>query len=144
MNLKMKLLFFAAIFVCLLLPITKVRAQRAESMIGIQTWTLRNLTFEQTVEFAVRHKIKYLQLYGSHLSPDAPPEEARRKKKLLDDNGLVCYSLGVVKTSLDVNADRKLFEFARMMGIKLLVIEPDDFKIFDHLERLVKEFDIRV
>ena len=29
--------------------------------LGLQTWTCRNLTFEQMVGFAVKHQIKYLK-----------------------------------------------------------------------------------
>ncbi len=112
--------------------------------LGIQTWTLRNLKFEQVVEFAKKHGIKNLQMIGNHMDPKAPLEETRRKKAVLDAAGLNVYTFGVAGTSLDKEDNRKLFEFAKVMGIKVIVVEPPDYKIFDNLEELVKEYDIRI
>lgn len=112
--------------------------------LGMQTWTLRNLDFEQSVEFCVKHKIKYLQLIPNHVNPAAPREELEKKKALLEKNGLVPYTFGVARTTLDKEENRKLFEFCKYFGMKMLVVEPDDFKILDNLEALAKEYDIKV
>lgn len=111
---------------------------------GIQTWTLRNLNFDQVVEFAVKHKIRYLQLIANHMDPMAPPEETARKKAILDNNGLTCYTFGVSGTSTDKERNRKLFEFAKTMGISLIIVEPKDQAEWDNLEELVREYDIRL
>ncbi len=122
----------------------KSPAAKYELTFGMQTWTLRNLDFGQTVAFAVKHKIKYLQLIGKHLDPNAAAEETLRKKAILDRNGLVCYTFGVNQTSLDKEKNRKLFEFAKLMGINLIIVEPKDMREWDNLEELVKEYDIRL
>ncbi len=119
------------------------RAQDSVQL-GIQTWTLRNLNFDQVVEFAVKQGIKNLQLIGNHLNPEAPAEELLKKKAILEKNGLRAYTFGVAGTSLDKEKNRKLFEFAKMFGMKLIIVEPGDFKILDNLEELVKEYDIRI
>ena len=112
--------------------------------LGIQTWTLRNLKFDQVVEFAKKHGIKNLQMIGNHMDPKAPVEETKRKKAILDAAGLRIYTFGVAGTSLDKEDNRKLFEFAKLLGIQVIVVEPNDYKIFDNLEELVKEYDIRI
>lgn len=114
------------------------------SQIGIQTWTLRNMNFDQVVEFAKKHGIQHLQIIGNHMDPKAPREETLRKKAVLDAAGLKVYTFGVAGTSLDKEENRKLFEFAKLLGIQLIVVEPNDFKILDNLEELVKEYDIRI
>ncbi len=111
--------------------------------LAIQTWTLRNLNFDQVVSFAVEHGFRDLQL-SLHLNPKASREENARKKAILDANGLRVYTFGVNETSLDKEENRKLFEFAKLMGIQLIIVEPPDFKIWDNLEELAKEYDIRV
>jgi L-ribulose-5-phosphate 3-epimerase len=116
----------------------------AGPQLGLQTWTCRNMTFDQVVEFATRHHIKYLEFIAAHLDPKAPPAENLRKKAILDQHGLVAYSFGVNATSLDKEANRRLFEFARLMGIKLIVVEPKDLAQWDNLEALVKEYDIKL
>ncbi len=119
-------------------------ADRYEARFGVQTWTLRNLDFDQVVDFAVKHKIRYLQMIGKHMDPNAPAEETLRKKAILDKNGLVCYTFGVNATSTDKEKNRKLFEFAKLMQINLIIVEPRDMKEWDNLEELVKEYNIRL
>lgn len=112
--------------------------------VGLQTYTCRDMTFDQVVDFAVKHKLKYLEMFGKHLDPYAPVEETKRKKAILDEHGLVCYSFGVNHTSMDKEQNRKLFEFAKLMGIKVIVVEPKDMAEWDNLEALVKEYDIKL
>ena len=111
---------------------------------GIQTWTLRNMSFDQVVEFATNHQVKYLEMIDKHIDPKGPIEETKRKKAILDTNGLVCYTFGVAGTSGNKDDDRKLFEFAKLMGIKLIVVEPRDLSQWDNLEALVKAYDIKL
>lgn len=121
-----------------------LHAADLSQQLGIQTWTLRNLKFEQVVEFAQKHGIKNLQMIGNHMDPKAPLEETKRKKAILEAAGLKVYTFGVAGTSLDKEDNRKLFEFAKFMGIQVIVVEPNDFKILDNLEELVKEYDIKI
>lgn len=124
-----------------------VLAARAEliDQLAIQTWTLRNMNFDQVVEFAKKHGIKELQLIPNHLDYNKESQEQiAAKKAKLEANGLHAYTFGVAGTSLDKEENRKLFKFAKFMGFKLVVVEPPDFKIWDNLEELAKEYDIKV
>jgi len=112
--------------------------------VGIQTWTLREVNFDQVVDFALKHQIKYLEMIDKHINPKGPVEETKRKKAILDKNGLICYTFGVAGTSKQKEENRKLFEFAKLMGIKMIVVEPGDMAIWDNLEELVKEYDIKL
>ncbi len=112
--------------------------------LGLQTWTVRNYDFEEAVAFVLKHGFRKLALSRVHMDPRAPMAETRAKKAVLDQHGLEAYTFGVARTSLDHYDNRRLFEFARFMGIGLIVVEPDDFKVFESLERLVREYDIRV
>jgi sugar phosphate isomerase/epimerase len=118
--------------------------QAHELKLGMQTWTLRNLTFEQSVEFCAKHNIKYLQLIPNHIGLNGTKEEWQKKKDLIEKHGLIAYTFGVAPTSLDKEQNRKLFECAKFFGMKLIVVEPNDFKILDNLEELAREYDIKV
>lgn len=133
-----------ALLAVLLATAFQTPAAQPDIQLGIQSWTLRNLNFDQTVEFAVKHGIKNLQLIPNHINPESPAEEIAKKKAILEKNGLRAYTFGVAGTSLDKAKNRQLFTFAKEMGMKLIIVEPGDFKIFDQLEELAKEFDIRV
>jgi len=136
------------LFVALLIPfvVGRIAAGQADPgpKLGLQTWTCRKMTFEQVVEFASSHKIKYLELTPWHLNPNAPKPEILRKKALLEQHGLVAYAFGVNFPGTDKEANRKLFELARLMGMKMIVVEPTRPAAWDNLEKLVKEYDIRL
>jgi len=117
----------------------------AAPQLGLQTWTCRGMTtFDQVVDFAVKHRITQIQFIAAHLDPLAPREESLRKKAILDAKGLKAYTFGVARTSLDKEENRKLFEFARLMGMTLIVVEPKNAAEWDNLEELVKEYNIRL
>ena len=144
----MRLLFKVLVLALLCAGDILVAPSRAASdvpgpKLGLQTSTLRHQTFEQVVNFAVANKIRSVQFTSQHLNPEAPLEETRRKKALLDQYGIVPYAFGVARTSSDPATNRKLFEFARFIGAKLIVVEPAPAD-WDSLESLVKEYDIRL
>lgn len=120
-------------------------AEGLADRVAIQTWTLRTMNFDKVVEFAKAHGIKDLQLIPNHIDyKKESKEEIARKKGVLEANGLTAYTYGVAGTSLNKEENRQLFEFAKFMGMKLVVVEPGDFKIWDNLEELAKEYDIKV
>lgn len=131
------------------LPFARAQSSTAKSKdagpkLGLQTWTCRNMTFDQVVEFAVKHGITQIQFIKAHFDPTGPKEETLRKKAILDQKGLVAYSFGVNQTSMDKEANRKLFEFAKLMGMKVIIVEPKNMAEWDNLEELVKEYDIKL
>ena len=136
--------FFAKTVVLIALAVITAGASAQELKYGVQTWTLRNLSFAQVVDFCARHKIKYVQLISDHIGLNQSKDEWQKKKDALEKAGLVAYTFGVAGTSLNKEENRKLFECAKFFGMKLIVVEPSDFKIFDSLEELVKEYDIKV
>ena len=117
---------------------------QAQPQLGIQSWTCRNMSFEEVVEFAKKHGIKNLQLISKHADPNAPALDNLRKKAVLEANGLTCYTFGVAGTSMDKEKNRKLFEFAKLMGCKVIIVEPRNLAEWDNLEELVKEYDIKL
>lgn len=121
------------------------RAAELSQQLALQTWTLRNFKFDQVVEFAVKHGIRNIQFTPDHIGYNKDtPEQSADKKAKLDAAGLKAYTLGVVGTSLNKEENRKLFEFAKRFGFELVIVEPNDFRIWDSLEELAKEFNIKV
>jgi hypothetical protein len=54
-------LSLAALALSLVLPSARA-ADDSGPKLGLQTWTCRNMTFEEVVEFATKHHIKYLEM----------------------------------------------------------------------------------
>lgn len=132
------------------LPLTQASAATAKASeasgpkLGLQTWTCRNMDFDQVVAFALKHGVTQLQFIAKHMDPKAPAEETLRKKAILDKNGLSVYTFGVNGTSMNKEDNRKLFEFAKLVGIKLIIVEPKKMEEWDNLEQLVREYDIKL
>lgn len=126
-------------------PLTSVQAaDKGGVQLGLQTWSCRNMSFDQVVDFAVKHGIKNLQMISKHIDPNASKEDWAKKKAVLDSKGLTCYTFGVAGTSMKKEENRKLFEMAKFLGCKVIVVEPKDQAIWDNLEELVKEYDIKL
>ena len=111
--------------------------------VGIQSYSLRNFN---TVE-AIRHiegmGVHYVEFYSKHLSPDASDEQIAETQKLLDAAKIKLNGHGVHGFTKDHEKNRKLFEFAKKVGVKTLTANPTADS-FDSLEKLVAEFDIRI
>ena len=112
--------------------------------LGLQTWTCRHMSFEEAVVFAAKHGITELELFREHLDPAAPEEENLKKLAFLNRHGVRAYSIGVSGTSMDKEENRKLFELAKLFGMKVIVVEPRDPAQWDVLEELVREYDIKL
>lgn len=141
---KIPFSFIFALALAAILAAPTARAADAGLVLGLQSYTCRNMSFEEVVAFAERHHLKYLQMYTKHFEPRGPKEETLRKKAILDQHGLVCYTFGVAATSMDKEDNRKLFEFSKLMGIRVIVVEPKNLAEWDNLEQLVKEYDIKL
>jgi sugar phosphate isomerase/epimerase len=70
-------------------------------------------------------------------------EQVAFVKAALKDAGVTLYGYGVVDLGTTEDSMRKVFGFARKMGIRVIVCEPadDDFAL---LEKLVKEYNIKI
>lgn len=121
--------------------------------VAMQFWTYRKYTFWEAVEKTKALGIKYLQAYpGQALSAD-------EKGILFDHNlgdvqidfirnmlavaGMEVVGYGVVDMGRTEESMRKVFDFAKKMGIGVIATEPQD-EDFPVLEKLVKEYDIRI
>ena len=76
-----------------------ISARADDLKLGVQTWTLRNLSFDQVVEFCTKHKIKYVELIPNHIGLDDSKEQWQKKKDAMEKAGLVPYTFGVAGTS---------------------------------------------
>jgi sugar phosphate isomerase/epimerase len=119
--------------------------------LSLQCWTFNRLSFFETVDKAKELGIKYLEIYpGQKLSPESK-EVIRRtmsddtvaaiKQKLADAGGLKLVAYGVDGIPTDEEGAKKTFEWAKKMGIEVLVTEtaPNDV-----IDRLSGEYSIKV
>ncbi len=121
--------------------------------VAMQCWTYRRYSFFEAAEKTKALGISYLQAYpGQPLAPgdkdtvldqnmgDTQIEKVRKK---LSEMGLSVVSYGVVDTGRTEESMRRVFDFARKMGIRTIVAEPQDGD-YPILDKLVEEYNINV
>lgn len=121
---------------------------------AVQCWTFRKFTFFETLDKVQQLGIKYIQAYRNQrlstdlpesvvFGPDLTADQVKLVKQKLREHGISIYAMGVVRWKNEESDARKYFDFAKKMGIGMLVTEPqyDDWSL---IEKLVKEYNIRV
>jgi len=121
--------------------------------LGCQAWSFNHYTFFEAIDKTRQTGCRLIEAYpGQKLSPDKPnvrfdhnssQEVLDAVRKKLDQAGVKLVAYGVVGLGKDEAADRKVFDFAKKMGILTIVTEPEEGS-FPLLSRLAKEYDIRV
>jgi len=118
--------------------------------LSLQCWTFNRLTFFETVDKAVELGVKYLEIYpGQTLKPGSKEKIHRTmneetiaaiKQKLADAGGLKLVAYGVDGVPTDEKGARQTFEWAKKMGIEVLVTETTPNDIHD---KLCQEFHVK-
>jgi sugar phosphate isomerase/epimerase len=121
--------------------------------LGTQAYSFNRFSFEEAVAKTRGLGLEYIEAYpgqtlGAGLgngtfTHDMPAEQRRAIKQLLKDNGLKLVNYGVVSLPNDEAECRKVFDFARDMGIETIVSEPPE-DAFDLLDKLCQEYGIGV
>ena len=105
---------------------------------GIQTYTLRSLSFDKALETIANDlKLKYVEIFPGH-HPGRTPQQVR---EMLDKHAVRAVAYGVVPFKKDVDANRKFFEVGKILGVKSLSCDPDR-DAFDTLDKQVEEYGI--
>jgi len=120
--------------------------------IGCQAYTFNRFTLFEAIEKTVQAGGKVIEFYpGQKLSKDEPKvawdhnasaETIEKVKAKLAETKIKAVNYGVVGIPKEEAEARKVFEFARTMG--LLAITTESVEAIDTIEKLVKEYDIKV
>jgi sugar phosphate isomerase/epimerase len=102
---------------------------------GVQTYSLREFDLDGALARVKELGLKYAEFYPGPQMPLTGDVETVRKK--LADAGIQMLSYGVVKPT------RKAFEFARAMGFRVIVADPDPDS-FEGLDALTQEFEMKI
>jgi len=121
--------------------------------LGMQAYTFNKFTFAEAVEKTASVGLDWIEAYpGQVVSKDHPdwkmdplmPAEQRSfVKDLLARGGVKLVNFGVTELTNDEKQCRKVFDFAKDMGIQTIVAEPPEDS-FDMIQGLCKEYNIKV
>jgi sugar phosphate isomerase/epimerase len=120
--------------------------------IGCQAYTFKEFTAFEAIEKTAQAGGKVIEFYPRQkLSKDEPDvvwnhnaseETIAKIKAKLKEHGIFAANYGVVPIPTDVNEARPIFEFAKKMG--MIAITTESVNAIDTIEKLVKEYDIKV
>jgi len=121
--------------------------------LGMQAYTFNRFTFYEAVDKTAALGLRYIEAYpGQRLSKekpdistnhDMPSLEKKEMLQKLREAGVKLVNYGVVGLPNNEAECRKVFDFARQMGIETIVSEPPE-DAFDLIDKLCQEYNINV
>jgi sugar phosphate isomerase/epimerase len=133
-------------------PLIPAEVRTSGFALGTQSYTFRKFTFEEACQKTASAGLKTTELFpGQTISaalpdqktgPGVSAEGMTAIKEILKKNNLRAVAIGVIKIDKDEAKSRPVFEFAKELGIGVINTESTD--AIDTIEKLVKEFDIKV
>lgn len=120
--------------------------------IGCQAYSFNRYTVFEAIEKTAEAGGKVIEFYpGQTLSKEEPKvkwdhnasdETIAKVKAKLDLHKVKAVNYGVVDIPKDEEKARKIFQFAKKLGLRAVTTEAD--KSIDTIEKMVKEYDIMV
>src|SRR5882762_6344349 len=120
-------------------------------VLGCQAYTFHRFSAFEAIEKTAAAGGKAIEFYpGQSLSPEdrkskvdpnATDETIAKLKAKAKQHGLLIVNFGVVSIPKDEAGARKVFDFAKKLGVCSITIEPSPDQI-DLIEKLIKEYDI--
>lgn len=114
--------------------------------VGVQTISLRKYALPEVMRHLQGMGVHYVEFSASsHLPATAADEQIVTARQLAASAGLKITAQGVNRFSGDHAANKRVFEFARKLGIRTITANPQpDAETFDSLDKLVAEYDLRI
>lgn len=128
-------------------PIGRLLAQEpnpyAPFRMGIQSYSLRGMKLDQALEATSKLGLQWWEAYDGHIPVYDNPADRSEARLKLTLNNIKLRTFGVMGFNEDEERSRRIFEFARLMGIETLSADPTP-EAFPSLERLTREFNVNI
>jgi sugar phosphate isomerase/epimerase len=121
--------------------------------LGIQAWTFNRYSFYEAIDKTASLGLDWIEAYPNQrlsdehgdakMGHDMAKELRKEVKQKLAESGVRLVNYGVVGLPNDEKQCRKVFDFAKDMGIETIVSEPPE-DAFDMLDELCKEYKIKL
>jgi len=154
MNKQSKFLVVLLVFAFSCLPKANVADAGEENWkLGMQAYSFNRFTFYEAVDKTRALGLRYIEAYpGQGLSKEKPDvktnhnmssQDKKEMMQKLREAGVRLANYGVVGLPNNEAECRKVFGFAKEMGIETIVSEPPE-EAFDLIEKLCEEYKINV
>ncbi len=112
-------------------------------MLGIQSYTYREFDLEACLKRCQELGLHYIELYQKHAPLDASPDQIKAIQSLCKDYDVKPVCWGVQHFSKNHDANKKVFEFGKALGVKSFSANPD-MDSFDSLDKLCEEYKLAI
>jgi sugar phosphate isomerase/epimerase len=123
--------------------VLRAAAVAAPLKLGVASYSLRKFPFDKCLEMTVALDAKYINFKDVHIPRTDPPDAIRAARAKTEAAGLTIMGGGTITMRNDEAQVRKDFEYAKLAGMPVIVAAPSHDAL-DVVERLAKEFDIRI
>jgi sugar phosphate isomerase/epimerase len=112
-------------------------------ILGVQSYTFRNFDLEPCLKRIKDLGLNSAEFYQKHAPANATPEQIAAFLKLCKEYGVTPRCWGVQGFTKNHDANKKIFEFAKALGLAAISADPDPDS-FDSLDKLCDEFKIAI
>jgi sugar phosphate isomerase/epimerase len=111
--------------------------------VGAQSYTFRQFNLEQTLQRIHDLGLHYVEFYNGHVPLNSTPEQIQAVLRRCRELEITPIGFGVERFTRNTDANRRIFELGRALGVRYLSADPDPDS-FDSLDTLVREFNINI
>ncbi len=111
--------------------------------LGVQSYSFRNFDREQALKRTQALGLHYVEFYSKHAPLDSSPEQIKAILKMCSDYDVKPVAFGVQGFTKDHDANKKLFDFGKALGIWTFSADPNPDS-FDSLDKLCEEYKISI
>jgi sugar phosphate isomerase/epimerase len=118
-------------------------AETSKISLGVQSYTFREFDLEPALKRIKELGLKYAEFYQKHIPQDASAEKLKGILALCKEYDVTPVGFGVSRFTKNHDANKKLFDFGKAIGVKYLSADPTE-DAFDSLDKLVEEYKIAI
>lgn len=111
--------------------------------VGVQSYTFREFDLEQMLKRTKELGLKSAEFYSKHIPPDSSPDKLKALLSVCKEYDVAPVGFGVSRFTKDHDANKKVFDFGKALGVKYLSADPDP-ESFDSLDKLCGEYKIAI
>jgi inosose dehydratase len=111
--------------------------------LGAQSYTFREFDLEPALRRMKDLGLHYVELYQKHAPLESSPAQIAAILKLCKEYEVTPLAWGVQRFTKNTDANRKVFEFGKAMGLKMFSASPAP-DAFDSLDKLCEEYKIAI
>src|SRR5262245_25569161 len=120
-----------------------LRADLDGITLGVQSYTYRNFDLDAALKRMKELGLKHAEFYSAHIPPNSSPEKIKEVLKLCKEYEVTPVGFGVQRFTKDHDANKKLFDFGKALGVKYLSADPT-MDAFASLDKLCDEYKIAI